>query len=199
LKQVERPCFAEEKLMEALIPGIRESTLEAIVPHSVAGNLQWLDAPSMVAAMGERGRTARTAETVMTTLIVCTASVADERPFAIPTSYSCLSFRVPCRAQQVYLLIGSEDGRAIALQEMEKDEESQWHIILRLEAGAYRYGYYANHGVAKTQALADEWNDAPIRMDDFASFAFSRIATGNQTVRGSLSDKPRGAQTGEQS
>jgi hypothetical protein len=167
--------------METPIPGTDRDNYNAVYHHPVAGNLQWCDVRSASDPSGEEGGPAHAVvETVMSTIVAGLPKHCDVPSLSVPTSYACVRFSMRCPAREVYLLLGDEGGKAGALHKMEEGDKGRWDLVMRLRPGGYRYRYYAHDGIVPTHVRAEDADDAPIRMDCFASFAFSRNWLGTQ-------------------
>ncbi len=59
----------------------------------------------------------------------------------LPDSSSNKSFRLRCRAEQVYLRLKSENGVSQMLP-MLRDGQQEWKLDVSLEPGVYHYRYY---------------------------------------------------------
>jgi hypothetical protein len=154
------------------MPGNHQSGLETVAQHPEIRNLQRREALSSSSVAGKETASINdTTETVKTTILVSLSTKSDEPPFLLPASYLCVNFSMRCAAApQVYLLVGDDCGTTGSLHQMEKDEGARWHLALRLEPGAYRYRYYYADAEAPTGAQRGDSDNAPISMNDFASF-----------------------------
>ena len=112
------------------------------------------------------------------------ASTLNERsvqPLLMPTIDRRVRFNMRCAARNIYLLIGGEDGKSKALHQMEDEGHGQWQLDLTLNAGTYRYRYYADDDGITTYVKADEADDIPIQMDGFdAVLTVSSTRFGNE-------------------
>jgi len=63
-----------------------------------------------------------------------------------PSQYVPFTFTVEQAAEQAYVLLRSADGSAVQLAEMQKAQDGNWELTLRLRPGTYRHRFYVEVG-----------------------------------------------------